>query len=356
MIRFYEWHTDRFDVGLVTLAGLICLFACLVSLSLAVGRENDAPRRRAILLAAAVFGAGLCATLFAFMLAFHLRLPIPYQIGITVLSVGTAMLMSWFGMTAVRLSTNRHGLGEGMSASLSAAWRGQSLRNRLAAASLLTLAICGLDFVAIRGVPAKLEPPANVSPKQLGSLADERMIEGSVDKSNGAMSARPAPAARTAPSTIVPSTIVPSTVVPSSVVPSPKEIAALAARIAIAQKIDPLLVLAIIETESAFQVGAVSAGNAQGLMQLMPETARRFGAKNLLDPAENIRAGIKYLHWLLAYFEGDVSLALAAYNAGEGAVLRYGGVPPYPETLAYVQKIRTRYPAARHDFDQVVLR
>jgi NO-binding membrane sensor protein with MHYT domain len=351
MIRFYEWHTDRFDVGLVTLAGLICLFACLVSLSLvAVRRENDAPRRRAILLAAAVFGAGLCATLFAFMLAFHLGLPIPYQIGITVLSVGAAMSTSWFGITAVRLSTDRHGLGEGISASLSAAWRGQSLRNRLAAASLLTLAICGLDFVAIRGVPAKLEPPANVSdkitmPKQLGSLADERMIEGSVNKSNGAMSARPA-AARTAPSTVVPSTVV----------PSPKEIAALAARIAIAQKIDPLLVLAIIETESAFQVGAVSAGNAQGLMQLMPETARRFGAKNLLDPAENIRAGIKYLHWLLAYFEGDVSLALAAYNAGEGAVLRYGGVPPYPETLAYVQKIRTRYPAARHDFDQVVLR
>jgi NO-binding membrane sensor protein with MHYT domain len=347
MLRFYEWHTDRFDVGPIALAGLICLVACLISLSLmAPGRENDARRPRAVLFAAAVFSAGLCTTLFTFMLAFHVRLPIPYQIGITVLSVGTAALISWVGIAAVRLSTELHGLGEVICGQLSAAWRGQSLRNRIAAASLLTLAICGLDFIAIRDVPAKLGSPASVSdlvvmPKGRGLLADERLTERSADKSKGVMAARPAAAARTAPSSIAPST---------------KEIAALAARIAIAQKIDPLLVLAIIETESAFQVDAVSAGNAQGLMQLMPETARRFGAKNLLDPTENIRAGIKYLHWLLAYFEGDVSLALAAYNAGEGAVLRYGGVPPYPETLAYVQKIRTRYPAARHDFDQVVLR
>jgi soluble lytic murein transglycosylase-like protein len=211
---------------------------------------------------------------------------------------------------------------------------------------MLTVAICGLDFIAIRGIPSKLQSPTSISDKAMvlrapGSLADERSTERSSDKSEETMATRPVTAARAAP---------------SSIVPSAKEIAALAARIAIAHKIDPLLVLAIIETESAFHVDAVSAGNAQGLMQLMPGTARRFGAKNLLDPAENIRAGIKYLHWLLTYFEGDVSLVLAAYNAGEGAVLRYGGVPPYPETLAYVQKIRTRYPAERHAFDQIVLR
>jgi NO-binding membrane sensor protein with MHYT domain len=346
MLRFHEWHTDRFDVGAVTLAVLICLLACLISLSLvAPGRENDANRTRPVLFAAAVFGAGLCVTLFAFMLSFRLRLPMPYQIGITVLSVGIAMSISWIGMMTARIST-RQRLAETLSASLSSGWRGQSLRNRFVAASLLTVAICGLDFIAMRGIPVKVAHPTGVSDKAMmpigpGTIADERLTERSANKSAGAISARPATAALAAPFAIA---------------PTAKEIASLAARIAIANRIDPLLVLAIIETESAFRVDAVSRGNAQGLMQLMPETARRFGAKNLLDPAENIRAGIKYLHWLLAYFEGDVSLALAAYNAGEGAVLRYGGVPPYPETLAYVRKIRTRYPVARHDFDQLVLR
>lgn len=104
-------------------------------------------------------------------------------------------------------------------------------------------------------------------------------------------------------------------------------------------KLEPALVLAVMSAESNFNIGAVSPKNAQGLMQLIPDTARRFGVKDPLDPVQNIRGGMAYLRWLLAYFEGDVRLALAAYNAGEGAVDRYLGVPPYAETRNYVLKI-----------------
>ncbi len=104
-------------------------------------------------------------------------------------------------------------------------------------------------------------------------------------------------------------------------------------------KLEPALVLAVMSAESNFNIGAVSPKNALGLMQLIPDTARRFGVKDPLDPVQNIRGGMAYLRWLLAYFEGDVRLALAAYNAGEGAVDRYLGVPPYAETRNYVLKI-----------------
>lgn len=101
----------------------------------------------------------------------------------------------------------------------------------------------------------------------------------------------------------------------------------------------PALVLAVMATESNFDPLAESPKKAMGLMQLMPDTAARFRVTRLTDPSQNIRAGMAYLRWLLAYFEGDVMLALAAYNAGEGAVDRYLGVPPYAETRAYVRKI-----------------
>jgi soluble lytic murein transglycosylase-like protein len=104
-------------------------------------------------------------------------------------------------------------------------------------------------------------------------------------------------------------------------------------------KLEPYLVLAIIATESNFDPLALSPKRAQGLMQLIPETAARFGVRNAMDPTQNIRGGMAYLRWLLAYFEGDVALALAAYNAGEGAVERYRGVPPYAETRHYVRRI-----------------
>ncbi len=104
-------------------------------------------------------------------------------------------------------------------------------------------------------------------------------------------------------------------------------------------KVAPRLVLAIMAAESNFNPNAVSPRQAQGLMQLIPDTAARFQVRNAFDPAQNIRGGMAYLRWLMAYFEGDVVLAAAAYNAGEGAVERYRGVPPYAETRHYVGRI-----------------
>ncbi|MEO6271090.1 MAG: transglycosylase SLT domain-containing protein [Lautropia sp.] len=119
-------------------------------------------------------------------------------------------------------------------------------------------------------------------------------------------------------------------------------------------KLDPRLVLAVMATESGFDPNARSPKNAAGLMQLIPETAERFNVKDVLDPVENIRGGMAYLRWLLSYFRGDVTLTLAAYNAGEGAVDKHSGVPPFTETLAYVQKIRALYPFDRHPYDATV--
>jgi len=113
----------------------------------------------------------------------------------------------------------------------------------------------------------------------------------------------------------------------------------------------PHLVLAIINTESAFNPNAVSPKNAQGLMQLIPDTAARFKVRNILDPAQNIRGGMAYLRWLMAYFEGDVMLVAAAYNAGEGAVDRYRGVPPYAETRDYVRRVLAQVGQLSHPFD-----
>jgi soluble lytic murein transglycosylase-like protein len=103
--------------------------------------------------------------------------------------------------------------------------------------------------------------------------------------------------------------------------------------------IDPGLLRAVVRHESAFDPRAVSSAGAMGLAQLMPATARRFGAVDPFDPAQNLRAGARYLAFLLDRFEGDTALALAGYHAGEGTVDRYGGMPPYPETLRYVGRV-----------------
>ena len=114
------------------------------------------------------------------------------------------------------------------------------------------------------------------------------------------------------------------------------------AEIAAASKdygVEEAVVRAIIHAESAFRPNALSRVGAQGLMQLMPATARRFGVGNAFDAGQNIRGGVQYLAFLLKRFNGDLALAAAGYNAGEGAVDKYRGVPPYSETQRYVQRV-----------------
>lgn len=115
-------------------------------------------------------------------------------------------------------------------------------------------------------------------------------------------------------------------------------------------EIDANLAMAFIAVESGFNVQATSPKNAQGLMQLIPETAKRFGVKDAYKAEDNIKGGLAYLQWLLAYFKGDVQLVAAAYNAGEAAVVKYKGVPPYTETQIYVKKIADLYNNTTHPY------
>jgi soluble lytic murein transglycosylase-like protein len=112
-------------------------------------------------------------------------------------------------------------------------------------------------------------------------------------------------------------------------------------------RVSPALALAVISVESAGRETAVSSAGAQGLMQLMPATAARFGVTESFDPRQNISGGVAYLDWLLGQFGNDPLLALAGYNAGEGNVQRYNGVPPFAETRAYVPKVLAAWQVAR---------
>lgn len=114
------------------------------------------------------------------------------------------------------------------------------------------------------------------------------------------------------------------------------------------QGVDPRFIHAVIWQESKYDTHAVSHAGAKGLMQLIPATAKRFGCENPDDPVQNITAGTKYLSWLLKRFAGNVELALAGYNAGEGAVDKYDGIPPYNETQNYVKIISKRYGKIYH--------
>lgn len=145
------------------------------------------------------------------------------------------------------------------------------------------------------------------------------------------------------------------TVVANSVVSSiqhvagksaPQALDATVRQIAAEQSLSPELLHSVIQVESNYNPGAVSPKGAQGLMQLIPETARRFGVLNSFDPVENIQGGAKYLKYLLDLYKNDYPRALAAYNAGEKAVAKYGGVPPYPETQNYVAQVKKRLDGA----------
>jgi soluble lytic murein transglycosylase-like protein len=133
--------------------------------------------------------------------------------------------------------------------------------------------------------------------------------------------------------------------------PERRRIADLVQRVAPRYALDPRLALAVIAAESNFDPLARSRKDARGLMQLIPVTAARFNVRNVFDIGDNLRGGLAYLRWLLAYYQGSVALAIAAYNAGEATVDRYRGIPPYPETRHYVQKVLRSFRSERHSYD-----
>jgi TPR repeat protein len=133
--------------------------------------------------------------------------------------------------------------------------------------------------------------------------------------------------------------------------PWKQQIADMVAKLAPRYDVEPRLALALIQVESNFQARAVSIKNARGLMQLVPETAARFKVANPFDARDNVRGGLAYLRWLLAYYRGRVTLVAAAYNAGEAAVDRYQGVPPYAETRDYVQRVLRLYRREQHPYN-----
>lgn len=124
-------------------------------------------------------------------------------------------------------------------------------------------------------------------------------------------------------------------------------------RIAQRNQLPPQLVHSVIKVESNYNPNAISPKGALGLMQLIPSTARRFGVNNAFNPVENVEGGARYLKYLLELYKGNYQLALAAYNAGEGAVARHGGVPPYPETVNYLQQVRKRLVEAQQQKKKV---
>lgn len=163
------------------------------------------------------------------------------------------------------------------------------------------------------------------------------------------------------PSCLKPKKIIPVDVDPKVIIeePSPivqnmaerhKKIYNIVEEVSYGYGLDPYLVLCFISTESNFNQNAVSPKKAQGLMQLIPETASRFGVKNPFNAKDNINGGVAYLEWLLSYYQGNIELVAAAYNAGEGAVDKYKGIPPYKETRAYVKKIIGLYNKKTHSY------
>ncbi len=134
----------------------------------------------------------------------------------------------------------------------------------------------------------------------------------------------------------------------AGVSPSRGAMVGLIQRLAPGFGVDPRLALAIARVESNFNPEAISPKNAMGLMQLIPATAARFAVRDPLDPEQNVRGGLAYLSWLLRTFDGDVLRVAAAYNAGEGNVMRHNGVPPFAETQEYVRRVLAYYGAERH--------
>ena len=175
---------------------------------------------------------------------------------------------------------------------------------------------------------------------QLRSFADERGVIVFTNESS-APPAKAKPVATSASHPAPAASVPPSTSTPRPT--TPQELDQLVQKTAEKHQVDPRLVRAVIATESNWNTGAVSRKGAQGLMQLQPDTAQKLGVADAFDPAQNVDGGVRYLGMMLDRYNGDVHLALAAYNAGPGAVDRSGGVPRIAETRNYVQKVTTAY-------------
>jgi soluble lytic murein transglycosylase-like protein len=141
--------------------------------------------------------------------------------------------------------------------------------------------------------------------------------------------------------------LVRSTIVEPSIAAAEPDLKDMIDRIAGEHGVESQLVHSVIRAESNYNANAVSPKGAQGIMQLIPSTARRFGVSNSFDARENIQGGVRYLRFLLDYYKGDYPKAIAAYNAGEGAVDKYNGIPPYAETQNYVYRVAGNLKAAR---------
>lgn len=174
----------------------------------------------------------------------------------------------------------------------------------------------------------------------LAALLEERPGGGSVPV-GPSVSVRPVKRSPLHPEVTLPGVNTPKSTNRAKETVSGNSIESVVNRTAAKYNLEPALLQAVIKVESDFNPRAVSPSGAMGLMQLMPGTARSLGVDNPFDPAENIDGGARYLKSMLSRFNGDVNLALAAYNAGPGAVERYGGVPPYRETVNYVKKVNS---------------
>lgn len=245
----------------------------------------------------------------------------------------------------------RHGDAE---AQYSLAWmltNSRGVERDEAAAAHLFAAAAEQGVQQARNILARMGEPRGAPPLCLRPPEDDLLLAAAMAQSQAAKAAQAAGTAQTrgaGPAQLQRIQVPPPRNAPDAIVRFVEFLAP-------DYQLDPALVLAVIATESNFDPLAVSPANAQGLMQLIPGTAARFGVRNVFDPAQNIRGGMAYLRWLMAHFEGDIRLVAAAYNAGEGNVERYQGVPPFAETRMYVYKIvRALGGVVEHPYDPSV--
>jgi Transglycosylase SLT domain len=187
--------------------------------------------------------------------------------------------------------------------------------------------------IGLRGAPTD-PPPKRITTVVRADARSGRLVRGTVVASR-----------------VVPEKVITSAPPPPPAASNPPEasatVNALVANIARKHDLEPSLVDSVIRVESNYNPNAVSSAGAMGLMQLIPSTARRFGVNNTFHPEQNIEGGVRYLKYLMQLYNGDERLALAAYNAGEGAVAKYKGIPPYPETQNYVYQVGKRLGQSR---------